>query len=331
MSKLLSVSIIIPCRNEEHFIQKCLDSVLENDYPKEKMEIFVVDGFSQDKTRKIVGEYIKKYPFIRLLDNPKFIAATALNIGIKEAKGDLIIRLDAHTTYDKSYISKCVDYSQTYNADNVGGIISITPRDDKMMGKAIVKAMASFLGTGGAKYKGGVEKFEEVDTVPFGCFKKEVFNKVGLFNENLQRSQDMEFNLRLKRSGGKIYLFPDIISYYYVRSDLISFLKHNFIDGVWAIYPFKFTKKLFKLRHYLPLIFVSGLLGLLLLGLFLKPFLYIFWGCAALYTLIIIYSAVKVSFAEKNIAYMFYLPIALATRHFSYGFGSIFGIIKLLK
>ncbi len=329
MFKLLPVSIIIPCRNEKHFIAKCLESVLENDYPKEYLEIFVVDGMSQDKTKEIVAEYIRKYPFIKLLDNPKFIAATALNIGIKEARGDLIIRLDAHTTYDKSYISKCVSYSQNYDAENVGGVISIISRDDKMMGRGIAKAMSSFLGAGGAKYKGVSEKFEEVDTVPFGCFKKEVFDKVGLFNENLQRSQDMEFNVRIKKAGGKIYLFPDIVSYYYVRSDLKSFLKHNFIDGVWAIYPFKFTKILFKLRHYLPLIFVSGLLGLLLLGIFFSPFMYVFLVFLIAYAFVIIYSAVNVSLTEKNILYMFYLPIALVVRHLSYGFGSIFGIIKL--
>jgi cellulose synthase/poly-beta-1,6-N-acetylglucosamine synthase-like glycosyltransferase len=331
MENLIKVSVIIPCRNEQEFIAKCIDSVLSNDFPNDKIEIIIVDGESNDKTREIVKEYSEKYSFIKLLNNPKKIAASALNIGIKEAKGGIIIRMDAHAIYNNDYISKCVYYLEKYNADNVGGIISITPRLSSIMSRGIVKAMSSFLGTGGAKYKLGLNKFEEVDTVPFGCFKKELFNRVGYFNENLLRSQDMEFNLRLKRAGGKIYLFPDIISHYYVRSDLKDFFLHNFKDGVWAIYPFKFTKKLFKLRHYMPLTLVLGLLILLFLGLFLKPILYLFYFICGLYLLILAYSSIRVSINEKDATYLVSLPIALFTRHFAYGFGSIFGIMKLLK
>jgi len=325
------VSVIIPCRNEKNFIDKCLDSVLENDYPKDKMEIFVVDGMSSDGTREIVEDYIQKYHFIKLIDNHKYIASSALNMGIKESRGDIIMRMDAHAIYDKSYISKCVNYLEEYGADNVGGIISITPRENNLMGRGIVKAMSSFLGTGGAKYKTSPAKFEEVDTVPFGCFRRDVFDRAGYFNENLKRSQDIEFNLRLKRAGGKIYLFPDITSQYFVRSDLKEFFIHNFRDGVWAVYPFKFTKTFFKLRHYLPLMFVSGLIGTLLLGIFFKPFYYLFLAEIFVYILVIFYATIKVSLNEKDARYLFSLPVALAVRHFIYGFGSIFGIIKLLK
>lgn len=323
------VSIIIPCRNEEKFIAQCLDSVLANDYPKDKMQVFVVDGMSKDKTREILEKYIRKYPFIKLLDNPKYIAATALNIGIRESKGSIIMRMDAHATYDKSYISKCVGYLEKYDADNVGGVISIIPRDKAMMGKGIVKAMSSFLGSGDARYKTGSKNFLETDTVPFGCFKREIFEKIGFFNENLQRSQDMEFNIRLKKAGGKIYLFPDIVSYYYVRSGLKDFFVHNFKDGIWAVYPLKFVRMPFKPRHYIPLAFVSGLIFLFLFGLFLKPFLCLFLGIVALYVLVLLYSAVKVSLKENDATYLFSLPVSLATRHFAYGFGSVFGIIKL--
>ncbi len=330
MEKIQLVSIIIPCRNEEKFISKCLDSVLENDYPKDNLEIFVVDGMSCDKTVEIVKKYTEKCPLIKLLDNPKLVAASALNIGIKASRGEIIIRMDAHAIYEKCYISKCVNYLKINGADNVGGIISVISRTNTLIGMGITKASSSFLGTGGAQYKTGTKKFEEVDTVPFGCFRRDVFDRIGFFNENLERSQDMEFNLRLKRAGGKIYLFPDIISYYYVRSNLKEFFIHNFRDGIWAIYPFKFTKKLFKPRHYVPLAFVSGLIVSLILGLFFRLFFYIFCVVAILYVCAIIYAAVKVFLKEKDATYLFSLPIALTTRHFAYGFGSVFGIIKLL-
>ncbi len=340
MADQSSISIIIPCRNEEKFISKCLDSILNNDYlrlhqdfggqAKDKMEIFVVDGMSRDKTAEIVKKYIEKYPFIKLLDNPKFIASAALNIGIKASKGGIIIRMDAHAIYDKCYISKCVNYLKMNGADNVGGVISIIPRTNTPIGRGIARATSSFLGTGGARYKTGTEKFEEVDTVPFGCFRRDVFDRIGFFNENLKRSQDMEFNIRLKKSGGKIYLFTDIVSHYYVRSELKDFFVHNFKDGIWAIYPFKFTKRLFKLRHYIPLVFVSGLIITFFLGMLIKPFYYIFLAEILFYILVILYAAVEVSLKEKDATCLFSLPIALATRHFAYGFGSVFGIIKLL-
>lgn len=325
------VSVIIPCRNEEKFITKCLDSVIEGDYLKNDLEVLVVDGMSSDGSRDIINEYVKKYPFIKLVDNLKRIAATGLNIGIKESRGDVIIRLDSHTAYKKDYIVKCVYYLEKYGADNVGGVIMIIPRENTLIGRGIARSMSSSFGSGDASYKIGTSNFKEVDTVPFGCFKKEVFDKVGLFNENLERSQDMEFNLRLKKAGGKIYLFPDIVSYYYVRSNLKDFFIHNFKDGIWAIYPLKFVKMAFKPRHYIPLAFVSGLMTLLLLGLFVRPILYLFLAILFLYLATMFYFSCKIALKEKKIGFLVSLPLAFIIRHFGYGLGSIAGIIKLLK
>jgi len=324
-----SVSIIIPCRNEKKFISKCLDSVLGNDYPKDKIEMFIVDGMSKDGTREIVNEYIKKYPFIHLLDNPKFITPTALNIGIKASKNNIIVRMDAHATYKKDYIFKCATYLEKYEADDIGGIWVIEPRANTIMGRGIAKSLSSFFGTGDAYYKTGSEKLMIVDTVPFGCYRKSIFDKVGLFNENLARSQDMEFNLRLKKAGGKIYLFPEIVGYYYVRSTVKEFFAHNFKDGIWAIYPLKFVKIPFKPRHYIPLVFVLGLLGSLALGIFLKPFLYLFIGVFSLYILMLLVFSFLIAKKEKDATLLISLPVAFATRHFAYGIGSIVGIIKL--
>src|SRR3989338_11415575 len=142
MNHLPFVSIIIPCRNEEKFIKRCIESIMENDYPKEKMEIFVIDGESTDNTRLVVKKIAEFYPFIQLLENSKRITPSALNIGIKKSKGELIIRMDAHSLYKKNYISSCVSYSKKYNADNVGGIFATRPREDTMTARAIASAIS---------------------------------------------------------------------------------------------------------------------------------------------------------------------------------------------
>jgi len=331
MSNLVSVSIIIPCRDEEKFISQCLDSILANDYPKENLEILVVDGMSEDKSREIVKRYAQQYPFIKLLDNPKKYTPFALNTGIRNSKGEIIIRMDAHATYIKDYISKCVKYSKEYGADNIGGTVKIIPKTNTLIAKTIALSLSNPFGVGNAYYKSGYSKEPRwVDTVFGGCYKRGIFAKIGLFNENLVRSQDMEFNLRLKRAGGKILLVPDIVSYYYPKSNLKDFFLHNIKDGIWAIYPLKFVKMPFKLRHYIPLIFVSGLLGTGLLAIFFPTFFWLFLIAVGLYFLANIYFSIQIIGKEKDIRFLFLMPLAFATRHIGYGLGSVWGLIKLI-
>lgn len=314
MPNLVSVSIIIPCRNEEKFIGQCLDSIIANDYPKNRLEILVVDGMSEDRTREILDKYEREYSFIKILNNPKKITPVALNLGIKQAKGEIIMRADAHTTYEKDYVSKCLKYLDEYRADNVGGLWITVSRDDTFVGKAIALTLSHPFGAGNAYYRIGSSKEPRwVDTVPFGCYRKEIFKKIGPYNENLMRSQDMEFNLRLKKAGGKILLVPDIVSYYYPKSNLKDFFLHNFEDGIWAIYPLKFIKFPFQLRHYLPLIFV------LTSPLSIWP-----------YTLFSLLFSAQIAIREKDFSYFFLMPIAFFLRHFGYGLGSIFGLIRCL-
>jgi len=325
------VSVIIPCINEERYIGKCLDSLVSQDYPKEKMEVFVVDGMSEDRTREVINKYVEKYSFFKLLDNPKKFTPFALNTGIRNSKGEIIIRMDAHATYIKDYISKCVKYSKEYGADNIGGTVKIIPKTNTLIAKTIALSLSNPFGVGNAYYKSGYSKEPRwVDTVFGGCYKRGIFAKIGLFNENLVRSQDMEFNLRLKRAGGKILLVPDIVSYYYPKSNLKDFFLHNIKDGIWAIYPLKFVKMPFKLRHYIPLIFVSGLLGTGLLAIFFPTFFWLFLIAVGLYFLANIYFSIQIIGKEKDIRFLFLMPLAFATRHIGYGLGSVWGLIKLI-
>jgi glycosyltransferase involved in cell wall biosynthesis len=330
MSTLPLVSILIPCRNERKYIGECLESILKQDYPKEKMEVLVIDGASEDGTREIIQDYSKKYPFIRIINNQKKFTNFAWNLGIKESRGEILILVGAHGVYKKDYVLRCVKYIEEYNADNVGGTIITLPRENTLVAKAIALVLSSSFGVGGATFRKGFKKpiegedskpsssllavAREVDTVFGGCYRREVFERIGLLNENLNRGQDMEFNIRLKKGGGKILLVPDIVAYYYPKTaNLKDFFIYHLKDGIWAVLPLKFVKTPFKLRHYLPLIFI------LTLPLSIWP-----------YILVSLFFSSRIAFREKDFRLFFVMPLAFFCRHFGYGLGSIFGLIKLV-
>ena len=325
------VSVVVPCRNEEKFIGQCLESIIRQDYPKEKLEVLVVDGMSDDKTRGIIDDYCQKYSFIKLLDNHYKFTPFALNIGIKKSSGKIIVRMDAHADYAKDYVSRCIGAMNDSGADNVGGRVMVMPRDNSLASRAIALCLSSFFGAGNAIYKiKTAKKPVEVDTVFCGCYKREVFDKIGLFNERMIRSQDMELNIRLKKSGAKIIIFPDIIVNYYPKSNFREFFVHNFWDGVWAVYPLKFVKMPFKLRHYIPLIFFLGLFSLSMIALFWRPAILVLAVSIVFYFAVSLCFSLGIAIREKDWRYVFLMPIAFAIRHFGYGAGSAWGMIKLV-
>lgn len=333
MNNLPFITIIIPCLNEENYIGKCLDSVIANDYPKDSLEVLVVDGMSEDGTREIVGTYAKRYSFIRLLNNPKKIQASALNIGTKVSKGEVVMRMDAHCIYDAAYITRCLRALNEYNADNVGGIWRIIPRTDSLVGKAIVQSLSHKFGVGDAYYRFENSKKEPswVDTVPFFCVRRECIQRVGPFNEQVGPTEDMEFNSRLRKAGGKILLVPNVISYYCARSDFKSFCRHNFRNGIWAIYPITFVNHIpVALRHLIPLAFVAGLIGSSVLHFFFPFFLWVFLLISASYLLMDLYFSSKIAFKKKDFQYLLLMPVVFASLHISYGLGSLWGLLKLI-
>jgi cellulose synthase/poly-beta-1,6-N-acetylglucosamine synthase-like glycosyltransferase len=328
MSQSPFVSIIIPCHNEEKYIPECLDSIIANDYPKGRLEILVADGMSEDRTREIIGRYVHQYPFVTVLDNPKRITPAAFNMGIKNAKGEIIMIMSAHATYKSDYISKCVKYLDEYKADNVGGVMKTIPRNNTFVGKALILAISHRFGSGNSYFRIGSKEPRWVDAVPFSTYRKEIFEKIGFFNEKLVRSQDMEFHKRMTHAGGKILLHPEIVSHYYARSDFKSFCKHNFENGVWAIYPLKYTKTLLSFRHMIPLAFVLSLLVFGSLSALSHVFLYCLLLITGLYFVANIYSSTEIAIKERNLAYLLLLPFVFLILHISYGLGSLYGLIK---
>lgn len=331
MKEVKKITIAIPARNEEKFIGHCLDSLLLQTHPKELTEIIIVDGASADHTKQVALEYAKKYPFIKVLDNPKKYTPYSMNIGVKNATGDAVTIGGAHSTYEKDYLEKCVRYLNEYpDAANVGGGIRTTPSRDTLTAKGIVAALSSFFGAGNSLFRTGITTPTWADTVFGGCFRKELFEEVGYFNEHLTRSQDMEFNIRLKKAEKKILLVPDIVSIYHPKATFWSFFIHNLKDGIWAILPMKYGARMFKLRHLLPFFFVAGLIGSLLLSLLVPFFIYFFYIGLGLWILAALYFSVKISLREKTIVLLPFIFIAFAVRHFGYGLGSIVGFIRLI-
>ena len=326
----IDITILIPCRNEEKYIGQCLNSIIKQISSGEKIEVLVIDGMSEDKTREIVKNIIKKHSFIKLLDNPLKIVPTALNIGIKIAKGKVLIRMDAHNIYENNYISKSVEYLNLYKVDNVGGVCYTIRGDDTIVAESIASVLTHPFGVGNSYFRIGIKEPKFVDTVPFGCYKKEVFEKIGLFDENLVRNQDIEFNLRLKKRGGKILLVPEIRSYYFARSTLPALAKNNFLNGFWIIYSTRFAKMVFSIRHLIPFFFILSICGSLFLSLIFKPFLLLFVSILTLYLMLNFFFSFKISL-KKGFRHFFPLVLSFCTLHVSYGFGSFWGLAKLLS
>ena len=321
----LIVSIIIPCRNEEKHISDCLDSIIANDYPKDKFEVLVVDGMSEDGTREIIEKYAQQSPNIKLLDNPKKIVPIAMNLGIENAKGNIIIRIDVHAEYPKDYISKVVHWLEKSGADNVGGILITLPGADTLKANAIASALSSPFGVGNAMFRTGVKEPTYVDTVPFGAYRKEVFSKIGLFDEELVRNQDDEFNLRLIKNGGKILLVPEIVSYYYARDSLSKLWRMYCQYGYFKIRVIQKIGAVLTVRQVIPSLFVGSLMLTGILSFLTKYFLGMFFVIFGLYLVANI--AFSFHIALKNGLKLFLvLPLAYATLHFGYGLGFLKGL-----
>lgn len=323
-NNLSFVSIIIPCRNEEKFIGKCLDSIIAQDYPKDEFEVLVIDGMSEDGTREVVEGYVKQYPFIRLLDNPKKTTPCAFNIGVKNSKGEVIMIMGAHAKYETDYISKCVKHLIDYGVDNVGGICITLPGNSTLLAQSIALALSHPFGVGNSYFRIGSKKERYVDTVPFGCYKRELFLKNGLFDEDLVRGQDAEFNARLRRNGGTILLVPEVVSHYYARDSLGKLWKMYFQYGYFKPLIVRKVKSVFTWRQLIPAAFIASLVISAILTIAYKPFLWFFLFISGSYIITNLGFSLKISL-KKGLKYSFALPLVFATLHFSYGIAYLKG------
>lgn len=325
------VTVVIPCRNEEGFIGQVLDNVVQQDYPSNKLEVFVVDGNSNDKTAEIIQEYSGKYEYIHYLKNSKKVVPYALNKAIRKSTGDIIVRMDAHSIYPADYISMLVKGLYDYECDNTGGVWITEPANDSFKAKSIADATSHPFGIGNAHYRLDIKSPKKVDTVPFGCYRKEVFENIGLFDEELVRNQDDEFNARLIKHGGTIFLLPDVKIRYFARE--------NFKKTSRMFYQYGLYKPLVNLkvgqpatmRQFVPPLFTLFIILFSFMSLIDPMYLWILGAGTAFYLLVDL--VISTSIVLKKAGSIFQFPSLLAVFpiiHISYGLGYLGGIVRFL-
>lgn len=322
------ISVLVPTRNEAGHIRRCLESLLaQSGVPEGGLEILVCDGMSGDGTPEIVREFARRDPRVRLLENPRRIVSAGLNEGIRQARGEIILRVDAHTVVAEDYAAKCVEVLRRTGSDNAGGPWRAAA-GGSAVGRSIAAVFQHPLAAGGARNR-DTQYEGSVDTVYLGCWRKTLFDEVGLFDEELVRNQDDEFNLRLTRAGKKIWQSPEIRCWYSVRGTWGTLWRQYYQYGFWKIRVMQKHRLPASVRHVVPLAFVCGLLAGLPLA-FLHPALaWIYAAACGLYLLLVGFASVRIA-VKQGISLLPFLPVSFAVFHLAYGFGSLFGALHFM-
>ena len=327
---MIEISIICPVYNEENYIENCIESILEQDFTRNKLELILVDGFSTDATRSIIEKFQQKHSFIKLLDNPHKTVPYALNIAIEVARGEYIARIDAHATFPKNYLSTLYSYSKKLNADNVGCLIETLPANNSLPAISVAYALSSSFGVGNSFFRIGTKDVKKVDTVPFGFFKKDIFERIGCFDIELTRNQDDEFNGRIIKNNGSIYLIPDITINYYARDSLFKTGNMLYQYGLFKPLVNKKLGAPATIRQFFPLVFVTGLFLGVLLSFVHPVFMYIYLATLLLYLGLAWSFSFKAYNKFKRIGLFCFLPLTYFIIHFQYGYGYMIGIKNLI-
>jgi glycosyltransferase involved in cell wall biosynthesis len=316
------VSILIPVRNEKKSIAACLEGVLRQDYPSDKLEVLIADGMSDDGTRALLADFCMRDCRVRVIDNPGRIASTGLNAAIRQAQGEVIVRLDAHTEYAPDYVRTCVEVLGETGADNVGG--PALTKAETYWEKAIAAAYHSPFSCGGARFHNA--RYEgQVDTVTYGCWRKATFERVGLFDEELVRNQDDEHNLRLTRAGGRVWQSPRIRSWYRPRGSPAALFRQYMQYGYWKVRVIQKHKLPASPRHLVPAGFILALAILLLMAPFSLWALGALGAVVGLYSLCLLCASVLAG-RRCGLAILPVLPVLFACFHFGYGCGFLCGV-----
>lgn len=329
MASAVQVSVIIPIRNEEQHISNCLTSLLSQTYPSEAYELIVVDGRSSDRSREIAEAFCREHSNLRCMDNPAAIAPCAMNLGIRASHGEIIIRADGHNVYPADYIENCVKYLEQTGAQNVGGPWITVPANDTFGARLVAAVLASPFGVGNSKFRiGAGEGF--VETVPFGAFRREIFDRIGMYNEKLVRNQDVELNARIRKAGGRIYQTPALGTKYHPVAGFRQLLMLTFRTSQWHLFSFSENVRTLGVRHFAPALFVVAVLCLLFGSVFNHAsFFYLIF-------LLLSYFVAGLGIAifragDYGVLPTLVLPLACFCFHMSYGLGTLAGIRYLVR
>jgi len=325
------VSILIPCRNEQAYIESCLRSVLAFELPDGlAFEVLILDGRSEDRTVEIAQSIAFSDPRIQLLDNPSRIQSTAINLGVRAARGAWIMRLDAHAVYPSNYLRLCHETALRSGADNVGGIFITEPGGTGYSAQLVQALTTHKFGVGDSGFRTGAKE-GWADTVPYGYYRREVFARLGWLDERLVRAQDYEFNRRLIAAGGRIFRNSDIQIHYFNQPSLSAFYrKQFFLEAPYNAYMWYLAPYAFAWRHAVTGIFTFGFLGGIMLGPFYPRLIGIpFAAVMVLYATLSILAAIQQAIRYKEPLHIFSLPLVFFLYHFVHGLGVLLGLIKL--
>jgi glycosyltransferase involved in cell wall biosynthesis len=324
------VTIVIPCFQERAFIDACLESVTGFALPADTVvEILVVDGMSTDGTRDAIERLATRDNRVRLVDNPRRNQSAALNLAIALAGGEYLLRLDAHSVYPADYLARTLETARRTGADNTGGVVATLRRGYGYQAALVQAIITHRFGVGDSGFR--TEAAEgRADTVPYGCFRADLFDRIGFFDERLIRAQDYEMNRRIIASGGTIWRNPEIRVHYYPHPDFSSFIRKQvayeapYNAYMWYLAPYAFTP-----RHAITGVFSLGVLG----GIVLAPFSHvvakIFAAVMLLYLLLAVVAGTQQAIRYRQPLHAFIAPLAFFTYHFLHGLGLLAGLAKL--
>jgi len=325
------ISIIIPCRNEERFIRDCIDSVLAFDIPDGyRTEIFVVDGMSFDRTLEIVTQLAEHHPDLEVIENPGIYQSFAINLALERAGGGWIMRLDAHSHYPEDYLKLCLETAMTTGADNVGGLLNTIAGSDSYQGQLVQALTTHPFGVGDSGFRTGAGE-GPVDTVPFGFFRRDLFDRIGRMDERLIRAQDYEFNRRIIATGGKVWRNPGIQVNYINQPTLSAFYRKQLFKEapynayLWYVAPYAFT-----LRHAITGAFAAGMIGGVLLSPLSNWIAWPFLSIMLLYSVLAITSGIQQAVRYRKPGHVIALPPLFFLYHFIHGLGVLWGLIRLV-
>ncbi|HSL46468.1 MAG TPA: glycosyltransferase family 2 protein [Anaerolineales bacterium] len=322
------VSVIVPCYNEQSTIRLLLEALREQTYPRADMEVIVADGLSTDGTRAAIDAFQRDYPdlSVRVVENTHRSIPSGVNRAIEMSRGEILLRLDAHSMPYPDYVANSVLAHGADRGANVGGIWEIRPSADTWIAQSIAVAAGHPLGVGDALYR-HAKQAAEVDTVPFGSFRRTLIEQIGLFDESLLTNEDYEFNVRVRKWGGKIWLDPSIRSVYFARSTLLELIRQYWRYGFWKWRMLRRYPDTLRWRQALPPLFVLSLLSLAALSIFLPIARLLLAGELLLYFSIMILAGVHAALQKRKASLVLGLPLAIAAMHISWGAGFLWSIL----